>query len=481
MVSVNIPLETEVLRAHENLVTGAECDGRRVVVKMDVRKAPWEKILQLPRGTRVHWADVREVNIQELSSWLWPMHYQLTYGDGWYVGADRTRTYFPLQPHLRGLDLVRQCTTVTLRAAILLAVMAGVGLRTVGWLMDKLFHVDISKSALDRWVKECAAQLPDAAEMARVLNDDQPITEGHFDEIFPTGQRPKRCTLVLRDEHGRIIAVEEVEERNEKTVAAFLTEVKSWGLKIRTFYVDGCEAYRKAIKNVFPEAVIQYDYFHVIQGIFRKLREAFVGHRRDLQERSEQVKTPAYSERLAQLAKRLWDHRGLVFKNPDNMTPEENQRLCALIEEDRFVGKLRGFMGRVWGIFEDSESERGAIQRLNNLKRYQNIGGELQSPFAKAVAFLEERFTDMTAFLRHSDVKRNSLAETGIRCLRRLERGHDGFRGSEGLDCYVRIYQSIKYLNWDVYRTGGSLLGLPYSPATAALGQRQAAVATAAN
>jgi hypothetical protein len=463
IVNVTVPLRTEVIDEHERLVTGTEyVEGDGIFVKLDVRRAPWRKLLGLPGRTKVHWADVREAEIQELSALPWRLRYQLTYGDGWYVGEDGTRQYFALQPHLQGIDLARQCTVVTMRAA-LLAVMGGVGLRTVCWLMKMLFHVEISKSSLDRWVKECAAQLPDAAGMAQLLNEDKTITEGHFDEIFGKGQRPKKCTMVLRDEHGRIFAAEEIEERTEATVTAFLEKVKSWGIEIRVFYVDGCEAYRNAIRAVFVDAVIQYDYFHVIQTIFRKLRKAFVAHRKSVKQRSKSVETPWYSTKLEALAKKLWDNRGLIFKNPDNITPEENQRLCELIEEDRFVEKLRHFMGRVWGIFTESESELAARQRLGHLKQLPSVAENPKSAFAKAVGFLDDRFEDMIAFLAHPRVRRNSLAETGIRCLRRLERGHDGFRGAEGLDCYLRIYQAVKYCDWTVH---GNTSGLGICSAT---------------
>ena len=245
-------------------------------------------------------------------------------------------------------------------------------------------------------------------------------------------------------------------------MTAFLKKVKSWGLNLRVFYVDGCEAYRNAINTVFPGAVIQYDFFHIIQSIFKKLRKAFVAHRRELKERSEQVETPWYGARLEALAKKLWDNRGLIFKNPDNITAEENERLCEIIEEDRFVEQLRHFMGRVWGIFRDSSGKLGAYQRLGRLKQLKIVTESPKSAFAKSVAFLEDRFEDMIAFLSHPGVKRNSLAETGMRCLRRLERGHDGFRGAAGLDCYLRIYQAVKYCGWNVHSSRPGL-GLPGS------------------
>ena len=88
---------------------------------------------------------------------------------------------------------------------------------------------------------------------------------------------------------------------------------------------------------------------------------------------------------------------------------------------------------------------------------------ETGSVFEKCVVFLQGRFSEMVAFLRYPGTRRNSLAETGIRCLRRLERGHDGFRGADGLDCYLRLYQAVKYRSWAVYTPIDSL-GLPAPP-----------------
>ena len=155
------------------------------------------------------------------------------------------------------------------------------------FLMQVLFHLELTKSTLDRWIKQYAAQLPDAAEMAKLMHSTLPIREAHFDEIFAKGQRPKKCTLVLRDEHGRIFAAREVEQRDTDTVVDFLEEVKGWNLDIGVFYVDGCEAYKKAIPKVFPEAIIQYDYFHVIQNIWKKLRKLVVERRKNIKQRGE--------------------------------------------------------------------------------------------------------------------------------------------------------------------------------------------------
>jgi hypothetical protein len=48
-------------------------------------------------------------------------------------------------------------------------------------------------------------------------------------------------------------------------------------------------------------------------------------------------------------------------------------------------------------------------------------------------------------------VKRNSLAECGMRTLRRLEVEHDGFRTDDSREDFLKIYQTVKYLGWSLH------------------------------
>ncbi|MGH9896354.1 MAG: hypothetical protein ACREA0_31045, partial [bacterium] len=72
-------------------------------------------------------------------------------------------------------------------------------------------------------------------------------------------------------------------------------------------------------------------------------------------------------------------------------------------------------------------------------------------PFRTVIEFLQTNFEWMTAFLRDSSVRRNSLAESGMRVLRRLEVEHDGFRSAKGRGDCLRIYQAIRYLGWSIH------------------------------
>src|SRR3989304_5879831 len=105
-----------------------------------------------------------------------------------------------------------------------------------------------------------------------------------------------------------------MEERTKESVSAFLTEVKGWGLALKAFYVDGCEAYRSAIGDVFPDAVVQYDYFHVIQSIWRKLWKAVVARRKDLKAHDAGAESPPSSSGWQGHARHLLAFRYLFFK-----------------------------------------------------------------------------------------------------------------------------------------------------------------------
>lgn len=76
--------------------------------------------------------------------------------------------------------------------------------------------------------------------------------------------------------------------------------------------------------------------------------------------------------------------------------------------------------------FEGPTTEAEALEKLAELKAY--AAHHEKDGYTKSVSFLDEHFKNMTTFLRVPGVQRNSLAETGMRVLRRLKRNHDGFR-----------------------------------------------------
>src|SRR6266851_1429613 len=174
----------------------------------------------------------------------------------------------------------------------------------------------------------------------------------------------------------------------------------------------------------------------------------------------QQVQTAWYREKLAVLAQTLWKQRYLLFTSDERMSPEEQQQLVEIMETDPKVRKLRTFLHGVWHIFRDSRDAQDAREALEALKRVK-IEPKAHSAIQKVLAFLEDHFEQMITYLTHADVQRNSLAESGMRVLRRLEVGHDGLRTPKGRENCLRIYQAVKYLGWSVHNPPTILISVP--------------------
>jgi hypothetical protein len=442
---IQIPVKTEVIAKNEDICTQGKFEDGKVVIEMDTRRRDYKKLWNVPRGECIRWINERTFEVQELSSFAWPIVYRIITADGYYQNNGE-RVY--VTPAIEGLSTRKKVSDVVVRLAVFLSIIAGLGYRKASWLMEVLFRIVVSKSALERWVDEIAEHLPSADDIVKLLNQQNEITEGHLDELFPLGG--KACVLVLKDEHGRIIVSEEVEKRDEDHVKPFLARLKRLGLKIKTFYLDHCQAYVNAIEAGYPEAEIQFDYFHILQNIWRHAWKELCGYRREVKVRGEASRTPWYSKKLKDLATRLWKNRYLFFKSDKHLTPEEKEKMIEVINTTNKVSFIRGFLEKVWSIFEEAKDEAEARKKLEELKKY-SAQQDKESGFTKAINFLDTHFQNMITFLRVSGVQRNSLAESGMRVLRRLERSHDGFRSDKARQNALKIYQAVMYLGWSIH------------------------------
>ena len=442
---VQIPVTTEVIEKNADLQPTGKFEENRLLVELDLRQRDYHKLFQLKRHVTIHWYNERTFEVQELSAFAWPLVYRVTTADGYYLSAPGQRVNFT--PPIQGLCPKRKVSDVALRLGVFLCIIAGLGTRKASWLMRVLFQLTVSKSALNRWVEEVADNLPSEDEMVKLLHQQKPITEGHFDELFPRGT--DACVLVLKDEHGRLRAAEEVARRDEEHVKPFLARFQRLGLKFTSFYIDHCQAYFNAISAVYPQAEIQYDYFHILQNIWRKVWGEFRCHRRDLKTRGEAAETKWYAQKLKKMAAHLWKNRHLFFKADANLSAQEKETMQAVLTQQPEMSYLRGFLHKVWDIFDGPTTEAEAQEKLDELKKY--AAYQADNGYTKSLSFLEEHFPNMTTFLRVPGVQRNSLAESGMRVLRRLEYNHDGFRSDKTRRNALKIYQAVMYLDWSIH------------------------------
>ncbi|MGH9878822.1 MAG: transposase, partial [Nitrososphaerales archaeon] len=325
---IQVPVTTEVIEKNADLQPGGKVEENRIIIEFDMRQRDYHKLFNLKPQVEINWINERTFDVQELSGFSWPIVYRITTADGYYYSAPGQRVNFT--PKVHGLCTKRKVSDVALRLGVFLSIIVGLGSRKASWLMSVLFQMTVSKSSLDRWVDEVADSLPSADEMITLLDRQKPITSGHFDEIFPLGTEP--CVLVLKDEHGRIVAAQEVEKRDEEHTKPFLERLKRLGLEIKVFYIDHWQAYFNAIGAVYPEAEIQYDYFHILQNIWRKVWDEFRTHRRDLKARSEAAETKWYSEKLKGLATKLWKNRYIFFKADENLSAKEKETMQEVLQ-----------------------------------------------------------------------------------------------------------------------------------------------------
>jgi transposase-like protein len=215
------------------------------------------------------------------------------------------------------------------------------------------------------------------------------------------------------------------------------------GLQIKLFYVDFWLAYPPAIKAIYPEADLQYDFFHVIQNIHRHLYKALTAYRKAFKKaQSDQEQT----EIRQQLHQKLWNHRYLLFTNDENLTDEQRQILDQLLEEhpDTIVEQIVLFRQQVRVIFNECHTFTEAVEHLALL--ILDGWADLSTNFAKIMTFLQDHIENMLTYLRKPDIQRNSLSECTVRTLRRIEKIRQGFKKHSGRVNHLKLLQWRRYL-----------------------------------
>jgi len=312
---------------------------------------------------------------------------------------------------------------------------------TAGMLND-LYQVQTSDSALERWKNTEAEQLPSVGQLIQRLNEQKRITVLHLDEYKATGT--DSWELALRDEHGRLLFSVRLKQRNTRHIQAILRWLRMLGLDIRTVYVDMWAAYEPALRAVYPHAHIQYDFFHIIQNIHRHLYKALTDYRKSFKAASSE---PAQAEVRKALHKKLWDNRYLLFTNEENLSPEQEEILDELLQEhaDTIVEYIVTLRRCVRDVFNASESFLEAVERVACLV----VEGwsDVSAAFGKVMAFLHDHLENMLTYLRVPGVQRNSLSECTIRGLRRIEKVRQGFKTQHGRVNHLKLLLWRRYLH----------------------------------
>ena len=120
----------------------------------------------------------------------------------------------------------------------------------------------------------------------------------------------------------------------------------------------------------------------------------------------------------------------------------------------------------VSGAYQDGALVITIDTRKQNVHQRLGLGTRTKLHFSRENEFFAQELSGLLWPIRYrvltregyytgSDGQRvhfTTLAESGMRVLRRLEVEHDGFRSKEGRENCLRIYQAVKYLGWSVHR-----------------------------
>ena len=93
-------------------------------------------------------------------------------------------------------------------------------------------------------------------------------------------------------------------------------KVKELGInEVTCFIVDMWKSFPSAIHKVYPEAKIQYDYFHIWEAVNRHLDNA-------MKEYSRYLRYTGNPE----LAKRVWSYRRIFLKHPKRYIDKDKEK-----------------------------------------------------------------------------------------------------------------------------------------------------------
>ena len=426
------PIETAVTKS--NKVTGFYKTGSILVIHVEPKL---EKAYEVsdsaepirPSALRRHTFRVQELGLP----WL-KVVYEVTHFTCYYVNRYKHNNSFTIG--VSGIESKLSISQTVLSTTMEMLVVQNLSLEVVQALLLRNHRVQTSLAALDRWKEREARKLPGQGEILVRMQKRKPCRDLHVDE-YKTG---RGWSVVIRDEHGRILLVRKVKKRTERTFAAIFRYFRMLGFQIRVVYVDFWKAYPGALRRIFPHAILQYDYFHVIQNIFRHLYKALVAYRKEF--KAQEVEDQALHDHLA---RKLWKNRYKLLKNRENLTLEEKQIVDELLSEhqDTILEKIVVFKDKVRDIFNTKSAYYANRARLELVfKEWDKIA----ACFGKCINFLNKYFKHMTSYLRHKGVQRNSLQETTIRIIKRVEHAKCGFRSEQGMITHWKLYQVMSYL-----------------------------------
>lgn len=340
------------------------------------------------------------------------------------------RRIFPLP--ILGIERYQRATAELIKEGVSGIVEDNATLRRIAGRLSRSFNTTGSKSALDRWKHRLASryEFPEIIkrlEFSGILSLDEymPRSGGRYDQI--AGDAIKK----------RILYIEPVHEFYGRGVTeAFCQRLAEWGINPYCVIFDMLTSFPKVISKVWPDALWQFDHFHVMQWLWHYLKNALVQFRKSLKGKKWELHR-----------EELWEMKWGLLKNMERWSEKERLLIPEMMEiyAGTVVEKVLLFKEQLWNIFDNSETKAEAYAKRDALAKE----GWWQDSWhlTKCMEFLlSPKFEYMVTYLEHPEVPRCGQSESLINVWRQMEAVRRGFKNPKGRLDHLKLFQITYYL-----------------------------------
>jgi len=386
---------------------------------------PFCNVKQRFKKKREHWKTVKEINLNGPVL----LKVQIVYAKC--LNPQCERDSFPLP--IKGISKYQKATARLIKEAIASNILDNVPQEKIKKRFVRSFNTTGSRPTIDRWKHKEADKL----NFKNLIEKLKPSKVLCLDDLDP--KRSTRKYLITSDRiKGYILYLDALSSQSEDEIERYLTTLKKLGIdEVTCFIVDMWKSFPPAIHKVYPEAKIQYDYFHIWEAVNKHLDDAMKNYSHYLRHTGN-----------PELAKKVWRYRRIFLKHPKRYTDKNKEIMNEIIlscKED-LLSNILVLKDRIRDIFENSSSQEEAYVKKNKL--YFEGWYKKNRHFKKiiklfvSVPICEYMFT----YLKEPDVPRSGNQENSIKLVRSWEGPRYGFRTTKGLQDHLKLYQKMKYL-----------------------------------
>lgn len=305
--------------------------------------------------------------------------------------------------------------------------------------LNRVFNTTGSKSTIDRWKHKEADRysfkdIISRLEFSSILCIDEykPRRAKTYDLIASDAIKNR---ILYLENLAKVYSARAVGSVGRGHVEDFALRLKEFGINPYAVIFDLSTVFPKQIKRVWPYALIQFDYFHIIKIIYGYLKNAIKSFRIEIKD----------SLPLASLD--IWEHKWRIIKNLENLSLKEHQILEELIWQYRgtLIEKALIFKEQVRDIFNLSKNKQEAYQRRDELIK--DTYWQSSYHLSRVVEFLSSwKFEYMITYLEYPNVPRSGNSESCVRIWRQMEKVRYGLT-AKGRQDHLKLYQIRTYLN----------------------------------